>query len=256
VSETQTEVQQEQQEDTGPLQIPTPTPETDEDAVTGPTTLPDEEQEEGEDAEPIEGPGDDPGEQQEDDAGDSPEGVEPGVAEAQLLSEREIEKRFAKLDAENTRHRKRLGEILEEDALHIVPCPVCMDSFHGWVFDPQHIPLEESQRDRTLQLLNLADFEDIPQATWAQTCQTCGGHGRVKTGSKKEGRETTGCLDCGEAGWINLHNRTATNGHVEVEIPSTTGPTVYGLDDPDPRVLSLKEEGWLVVPPTTLPQGS
>lgn len=212
--------------------------------------------EDDEDAEPIEGPGDDTDEQQEADEAGSPEGVEPGVAEAQLLSEREIEKRFAKLDAENTRHRKRLGEILEEDALHIVPCPVCMDSFHGWVFDPQHIPLEESQRERTLQLLNLADFEDIPQASWAVTCETCKGHGRVKTGSKAEGREVTTCEDCGGAGWHNLHKRPATNGTTAVEIPATTGPTVYGTDEPDPRVLSLREEGWLVAPPVVLPQGS
>jgi len=212
--------------------------------------------EEHEDTEPIEGTGDEPDERVETLGGDSPEGYEPGVAEANLLSEREIEKRFGKLDAENTRHRKRLGEILEEDALHIVPCPVCMDQFHGWVFDPQHIPLSDDQRDRTLQLLNLADFEDIPQASWAVKCETCNGHGRVKTGSRAEGREVTQCLDCKGAGWHNRHHVGAQTAHTEIEPVPVTGPTVYGLDDPDPRVLSLKEEGWLVVPPTTLPQGT
>ena len=255
MGETETEQQGTQEEGTGPLEIPTPLTETDEEGVTGPTTIPDEGDEGDGEQEQIEGPGDEPGEAQEGSQEPAEGEYEPGVQEAQLLSEREIEKRFAKLDAENTRHRKRLGEILEEDALHIVPCPVCMDSFHGWVFDPQHIPLEDSQRERTLQLLNLADFEDIPQASWAQKCGTCNGHGRVKTGSRAEGREVTQCLDCGGAGWHNLHQRQQTNGHAEAEIPATTGPTVYGTDEPDPRILSLREEGYMVVPPTNLPTG-
>jgi hypothetical protein len=255
-----TEQEQETQaEPESPFVAPDPKPDTithpeGEPAITEEDAA--EAEETDEDAETIEGPDDEPNEPQEPQKPGSPEGVEPGVAEAQLLSERDIEKRFAKLDAENTRHRKRLGEILEEDALHIVPCPVCMDSFHGWVFDPQHIPLQDDQRERTLQLLNLADFEDIPQASWAVKCETCNGHGRVKTGSRAEGREVTQCLDCKGAGWHNRHHVGAQNGHADIEPAPVTGPTVFGLDDPDPRVLSLKEEGWLVVPPTTLPVGT
>src|SRR5205809_1020676 len=86
---------------------------------------------------------------------------------------------------------------------------------------------EQEQRERTLQLLNLADFEDIPQAAWAEKCGTCNGHGRVKTGSRAEGREVTQCLDCGGAGWHNLHQRAAANGHTEAQPTTTTGPTVF-----------------------------
>lgn len=208
------------------------------------------------DFEPIEGEDGDENTEPQPDAKPGDGEIEPGVAEAALLSERELEKRFGKLDSENTRHRKRLGEILEEDALHIVPCPVCMEQFHGWIFDPAHIPLEEGQRERTMQLLNLADFEDIPQASWAQKCGTCNGHGRVKTGSRAEGREVTTCLDCEGAGWHNRHQRPQTNGHTEAQPTVLSGPTIHGTDEPDPRVISLREEGWYIAPPVRIPAGS
>lgn len=215
---------------TGPLEIPTPLRETDEDAVTGPTTIPDEghgEQEQRQESEPSQ---------------DSPSG----------LSEKELEARFTKIHNENDRHRKRVAEILAEDALALVPCPVCSEAFHGWIFDPAYAPLTDEMRERMLQLLGLDSYETMPEAPWAVQCQTCQGYGKVKTGSRVPERETTTCLDCNGAGWNNRKQEAASNGLTPAEIPATTGPTVYGAAEPDARVLTLREEGWTVFPPVQI----
>lgn len=177
---------------------------------------------------------------------------EPGVAEARYLSEKDLEKRLDRMYRENERHRGRVAEIMEEDAVHLIPCPVCMDAFHGWIFDPANAPLEQGQRDRMMQLLGLDDFEDIPAAPWAVTCPDCNGHGKVKTGSRREGREITGCLTCNEAGWLNRSGTPAANGHRETaETTQVTGPTVYNRE-PDPRISALQGEGYTVIPPMVL----
>src|SRR5689334_17992027 len=98
-----------------------------------------------------------------------------------------------------------------------------------------------------LQLVGLDNYEDTPQATWAQTCSTCAGHGEVRTGSKVAGRETTSCLDCGGAGWINTRDRStrAENGAQRDE--TLTGPTAYPELEPDPAVRALQERGYTVI---------
>jgi len=206
--------------------------------------------------ESIEGTDSDLGGEQ-DDEEDAPLGeYAPGVAEARLITERERKARDKALDKERERHAANLGKILGDEATHLVPCPVCIEAFDGWIFDPAYSQLSTEMALRMKQILGIDDWEDTPQASWAQTCSTCNGHGRVKTGSKVESRETTQCLDCSGAGWINLHERPTSNGHHEIEIPSTTGPTVYGTEEPDPRIQSLREEGFMVVPPTVLPAGA
>lgn len=254
MSDTETETTETPAEER-PLDIPTPTRETDEDAVTGPTTLPDEDTVGPGESEPIEGD-DDEGDQAESEQ--EPESLAdyaPGVAEARLMSERERQKRDDKIDRERERHKNRIEEILEDEAQYVIPCPVCLEGFDGWLFDPAHRPLDENMRNRMLQLLGLDSYEDMPEASWAQTCESCNGHGRVKTGSKVEGREVTQCMDCAGAGWRNLRSSQGANGldHVEHE-PTATGPTIYGLE-PDPRIQSLAEEGYTVVPPIKLPTG-
>ena len=190
------------------------------------------------------GEGEDTGE------GEEPESAaEPGMAESRYLSEKEIEKRITRIGSENDRHRKRLSEILEDDALDLIQCPVCMDLFHGWVYPPDKMPLTDEQRERMLQLLGMDEWEEIPEASWANVCPDCRGHGKVKTGSRVQNREVTGCLRCGESGWINTGRQNAANGDVDIPEAVMTGPTVFAGNEPDPRVNGLRSEGYTVIPP-------
>jgi len=176
------------------------------------------------------------------------EAYAPGVAEARLRSEREAEALGKKLDAERKRHGKRVMELLGNDLGGHIPCPTCMDGIDGFIVSPEFAPLDPEQRDRMMQILGLDDWEQIPAATWAAQCETCKGFGKIKTGSHVQGREVTGCEDCGESGWRNLRVPAQPNGNTD-EVPSpVTGPTVSKDLEPDPRVQALRSEGYMVIP--------
>lgn len=195
--------------------------------------------------------GDDDGSEQSDAEQDDEEASapDPGVAEARYLTERELDKRSQKLDAENTRHAKRVGEIMEDDAADLIPCPVCMDTIAGWVYPPDIAEPSEEQVSRIRQFAGLPDYSNFQSVPWAHTCGACAGLGKVVTGSKVIGAEVTGCRDCNERGWINTGtSANGTNGGTVVELPTATGPTVYGTNEPDERVMALRAEGYTVIP--------
>ena len=171
----------------------------------------------------------------------------PGVAEARLLSEREAEALGKKLDAERKRHGKRVMELLGNDLGGHIPCPTCMDGIDGFIVSPEFAPLDPEQRNRMMQILGLDDWEHMPTADWAVQCETCQGVGKVKTGSHVPGRETTGCDDCGEAGWRNTRKLSPVVAIAQEGNGQITGPTVTSEYEPDPRVDALRRDGFMVV---------
>jgi hypothetical protein len=179
----------------------------------------------------------------------------PGVAEARLLSEREAEALGKKLDQERKRHGKRIMELFGDDLGGHIPCPTCMDGIDGFIISPEFAPLDAEQRERMMQILGLDDWEHMPTATWAATCETCDGFGKIKTGSKVSGREVTQCEDCEGAGWKNLRRGAQVNGNTEAVTSAVTGPAVMQDNEPDPRVVSLREEGYMVIPRVPVASG-
>lgn len=203
------------------------------------------------DAEPDE----DLNEADEDDDEEAPGEAAP--VESSAKSEKEIEKRKVSLQRENLRHVNRVQEIMQDDAADLIPCPVCVgdDLIQGWVYPPDVKEPTEEQVSRIRQFAGMPDYTNFKHVTWAQTCGTCGGFGKVVTGSKVSGREVTGCLDCNEAGWVNTRTHSAiTNGDVPAEVPTVTGPTVFATAEPDERVAALRAEGYFVAPPLQVAQ--
>jgi hypothetical protein len=196
-------------------------------------------------SEPIEG---------DDEQGDEAErDGEPAPDSQAVQDEKALAKRDQKLDAENVRHAKRVSEIMEEGAVDLIPCPVCMDGIAGWVYSPEAQALSEEAILRLRQLIGLSGLEGIKQATFAARCPDCDGNGEVRTGSRVLGYETTTCERCKKAGWIRVGS-APTNGHVEPEDEAVvTGPTVYFPDNEDPEVRNLRERGFTVIPPMTVP---
>jgi hypothetical protein len=217
-----------------------PTPDTEQTPDTEPVTEPQEPTEapaEVEEPEPIEGPDE-----------TEPEPERAPDAPLPAMTEAEHEKRAQRLEAENVRHAKRVSEIMEEDATHLIGCPVCMDGIAGWIFPPEVQQLPDEAIARIRQVIGLPDYSSYVEAKDAAQCPDCAGLGKVKTGSAVPTREVKECSTCSGAGWINLGR--PTNGHVEhsVAVQEVTGPTVYGDAEPDDRVRSLREEGYTVIP--------
>lgn len=224
---------QEPQEPQEPVEAP-----AEPDAEPEPDTEPDAEPQE-----PIEPP---------DDTEPPTEPTEPTGA----FTEKELETIGRKLDLDKNAHRRKLETILGNDLGGYIPCPTCMDGVDGFIFPPEIAPLTEDQRNRMLEVLGLDEWNEMPSASWAQQCGTCLGYGKVKTGSHVGGRETAECEDCAGAGWNNTRRAASVAQLAPVEENGMTGPTVLGLADPDPRVDSLRRDGFTVIPPPTWTTGS
>lgn len=136
---------------------------------------------------------------------DAEGGAEPGEAtEAQALSfdqldEGEQAKVLDKLDREAERHRKRLTEVLLEDALSLIPCELCNPRTAGWV-DMAAITPELRQRVRIM----IGDREprELREDPYSKRCDVCGGETVVLSGSKDSAQRELPCIDCGGKGWV------------------------------------------------------
>jgi hypothetical protein len=222
--------------------VPEPEPENEPEPEQGDESNPDAEP-----AEPIDG--------DDEQADEAEPDAEPEQESQAVQDEKALAKRDQKLDAENVRHAKRVSEIMDEGAVDLIPCPVCMDGIAGWVYSPDVQALSEDAVLRLRQLIGLSGLDGITQATFAARCPACDGNGEVRTGSRVPGYETTTCERCLKSGWIRT-DAPPTNGHVEHDDEApVTGPTVYFPDDKDPEVRNLRERGFTVIPPMQVPAG-
>lgn len=184
------------------------------------------------------------------DEGQSPDEQEPQTVS---LSEKDLEKIQDKLDRENERHTKRIGEIMEDGATDLLPCPTCSHFIAGWLYDPRLAPLPDEAVANTRALLGIEDTAEFQHDPTTETCPVCGGFGDVVTGSKRPGYELRQCSRCSQTGYVSKTQPTNGNGHAE-PAPAESGPTVYGLDvSEDPEVRHLRERGFVVIPPTPVP---
>ena len=165
------------------------------------------------------------------------------------LSDKARKARDDKLDREKERHASRVGEIMGDEAVALIPCPVCMDGIDGWIFTPEVQQLAPAAISRIRQVIGLPDYTNFRAAPDAQECPDCGGLGEVTTGSHVPGYETKTCARCQKAGYVLVVQQT--NGRTEApEVPAMTGPTVYGTDvSADPEIQHLRERGFTVIPP-------
>lgn len=172
-----------------------------------------------------------------------------------IESEKELQRRDQRLDAENQRHAKRVSEIMEEAGNDLIPCPVCMDGIAGWVYSPEVQQLPEDSILRLRQLIGLSGLEGLREATFAERCPDCDGQGEVKTGSRVAGYETATCERCGKTGWIRVGT---FNGNGAADAPPAapvTGPTTIQAASEDPEIRNLRERGFTVIPPMAVPAG-
>src|SRR6266852_5216564 len=172
-------------------------PEPDETEQEAPESAPEPETEnpDAEPAEPIEGP-EEPGEE----AGEpETETEEPALTTAQSEKARKV--RDDKLDRERERHASRIGEIMGDEAVALIPCPVCMDGVaDGWIFTPEVQQLSDEAISRIRQVIGLPDYSNFVQAKDAKRCPDCNGKGSTKTDSDVPGYETKTCGTCQKTG--------------------------------------------------------
>lgn len=120
--------------------------------------------------------------------------------QARLSSDAEIEKAMQSLEREALRHTKRIGEIMGEDAIALVPCELCAPNLPGFRFP---IVPSEPVRDAVKAAIGLADTTDYNTAPDASECGACNGLGIVLSGSKVARFLTLQCLSCEGRGYLS-----------------------------------------------------
>lgn len=230
-----------------------------EEDVTGPTTVdPDEVPESPEAIPPDESPEDEPGENEDppvEDPDESPQEPAP-------KTDREMEAVFKKLDKLRKDVATRVSNILEDEAVNLMECPLCAAVAPGYLWSPDVAALHEEQVAAIRLLLNMPVATDYKQSEAFRVCDKCDGLGRVRTGSKVQNHEIAECPRCFAKGYIPAPVQLVENGngHAHEQDASLTGPTVYGNEVPqaDPNtaalIESLKDRGYMIVEPLTPPR--
>jgi len=166
-------------------------------------------------------------------------------------SETEQNKVLDKLDREAERHTKRLTEILEEEALMLLPCELCNPRHAGWVNMSQ---VTEDARARVRVMIG--DREPVKRLAdrYARRCESCDGEGVTETGSKVSGQMELPCKECQGKGWVDPSGERS-RGTVPAPVPTVvhngptetgmTGPTVPPMDEDVEQALALiRERGY------------
>lgn len=159
--------------------------------------------------------------------------------------ETEQNKVLDKLDREADRHTKRLTEILEEEALMLLPCELCNPRHAGWV-NLSQVTEETRQRVR----IQIGDREPVQRKEdrYARRCESCDGEGEVETGSKVQGQTVLPCVECQGKGWVDPTGERSTGPKVTPlavvppgVTPETglTGPTAPPMDADVEEALAL-----------------
>ena len=134
------------------------------------------------------------------DATDEPE-PEPEPAQA-AVDDRVMEKRYAAAGKAATAYARKIGDIFEEQAVDLTPCPLCPDVHKGFVniHDAGRVP-EEISRAAMLFLGFAREQEYEPDPT-TRECPECVGYGLVRTGSRVVNNETRQCQKCRGFGFV------------------------------------------------------
>lgn len=166
------------------------------------------------DAEPpetIDGPEDAPGEPTaptEDDEpadGDEPPADEP-VADTQPdplgITPEALDEMMTKLANSAKTWRKRVAELLGANFDALVPCELCEADIPGFHWPAELVQPENELHERLLYVLQTEGGPSFLPAPHVHECETCGGLGKVKTGSNVAGKTTVTCPTCLGAGYF------------------------------------------------------
>ena len=191
----------------------------------------------------------DAGEQGEQDTGEQGESAE-AAQEPAALTEKEIEARIRKLDKLRETTASRVSDILGEDAIAYIPCPLCADGVPAFVPDVAGGAVPADVFAQVQRYLGLPDPETFAGHPNYRRCEACKGRGEVITGSTVPNYMLTGCPECGTKGYIvegQLPVPGAANGSSDAApapVTATAPP-----DNLPPEAQRLKELGYMIVPP-------
>jgi hypothetical protein len=141
--------------------------------------------------------------------------------------------------------RKALGPLFQD----LQACPRCLPGVPGYYLPTTMVPVDVDQRDAVLISIAMTPPPTLNQDPQTRECTTCGGWGKVATGSHVPRQAELACADCDGRGWVGPRSARepsaaatqAGNGYVpeagSVESSPQVDPWGRTLDHPDYGVM-------------------
>lgn len=151
----------------------------------------------GEPQEPVEGEGGD----EDDEQAQAPPPVD-GTGEQLGITAEALEEMMTKLANSAKTWRKRVRELLGDNADALVACELCEADIPGFHWPAELVQPESPLHERLLEVLLTEDGPGYQPAPHVHECETCAGLGKVATGSKVGGKTTVFCPECRGTGYF------------------------------------------------------
>lgn len=185
-----------------------------------------------------------------DDSGDEEAGEEEQAAPEPeplpegVLTPEQYEQRAQKIERRAATYAKAVSEIMEEQALDLLPCPCCSATMHP-MFVNKHDAgrYPDDVKGAVLTFLGFAQEQEYEADQEVRRCPKCDGKGRTATGSTVQGNETRQCTHCLGFGYFPPPN--ASDGSAppsaDFHYPAGEAPQPLAGDDADiagdPKIL-------------------
>jgi len=168
-----------------------------------------------------------PGEDDDDDEDEEEPADEPEPLPLEASSQAEIEGKMKKLATSAQTWRRRIADVLGEDAQHLVPCELCEPDMPGFHWPAAlDMPRDETHL-RLLEVLRSPAAPDYVADPRHRQCDACQGWGKVKTGSKVPGQEIGTCGPCIGFGFVPPPCVNVATGEIDA---SADGPAASPAD--------------------------
>lgn len=159
-------------------------------------------------------------EEQEDSDEELEEAEAPPVEAPAGLSIEELEKVRGQLDRSAATWRKRVADLLGEEAQMLVPCELCDPLLPGFHFPAELEQPRDATHERLLDVLRAPAGPEYQDDPFTRQCSTCAGLGKTRTKGMVPGKLERVCPTCKGVGFQALDapaTPPSTNGESEVQ---------------------------------------
>ena len=144
----------------------------------------------------------------------------------------DFEAKLKKLSQSAQTFRRRVSDVLGDDAVALVPCELCMPEIPGFHFDLSIMqPMDDTQA-RLISILKTPGAPEYVAAPDVRRCEACKGYGKGQTGSLVPGQETKVCTACAGFGFVPPPG--STTGAPDTSVIHTGNPDPGVQEDSDP----------------------